>query len=115
MTITITFIRLRSLWHFFQLSRHGLHIMRQAKALPGNTGFRNTGFGYKHYTLSAWSDEATMRQFAYSDGPHKEAMKQSKKIAREIKTYTYQADTIPTWVEAKRLMEEKGRRYRILD
>ncbi len=114
MTIAITYIRLRSLWHFFQLSLHGLQIMRQAKSLTGNKGFQNTGFGYKHYTLSAWSDEAAMRQFAYSDGAHKEAMKQSRKIAKEIKTYTYQADAMPTWPEAKQLVEEKGKLYAVL-
>jgi hypothetical protein len=115
MTIAITYIRLRSLWHFFQLSWHGLLIMRQAKALSGNKGFQNTGFGYKHYTLTAWSDEEAMRQFAYSDGAHKEAMKSSRKIAREIKTYTYQADAMPEWKVAKQLVEEKGKVFRILD
>jgi hypothetical protein len=89
--------------------------MRQAKALSGKKGFQNTGLGYKHYTMSAWSDEAAMRQFAYSDGAQKEAMKQTRKIAREIKTYTYQADAMPTWREAKQLVKEKGRCFRILD
>lgn len=55
-----------------------------------------------------------MRQLAYSDGAHKAAMKQSRKIAKEIKTYTYQAGAMPTWPEAKLLVEEKGKLYAVL-
>lgn len=108
-TITITSIRLRSVWYFFKLSWWGLKIMRQAKALPGLVHFANTGFGYMHYTLSAWDNDDSMRHFAYANGAHKDAMKESRKMATEIKTYTYRSKELPDWKTAKQLVGEKGK------
>lgn len=108
-TISITSIRLRSVWYFFKLSWWGLKIMRQAQALPGLVHFANTGFGYTHYTMSAWDNEDSMRQFAYADGAHKAAMKESRKMATEIRTYTYRSKDLPDWKSAKRLVGEKGK------
>ncbi len=70
---------------------------------------QNTGFGYMHYTLSAWENEEAMRAFAYKGDLHLAAMKESRKLSTEIKTYTYQDDTVPDWKTAKRLVAEKGK------
>lgn len=112
MTLTITYIRLRSLWGFFRLSWFGLKISQQAKSNKGFVNMKNTGFGYHHYTLSVWETEADMKAFAYSEGTHKEAMKESKEISTEIRTYTYIGEQIPTWKEAKILVAEKGKTLR---
>lgn len=109
MTITLTSIRLKSLWHFFfLLSLHGFKIARQAKAQPGFRTLKNTGVGYWHYTCSAWSNEADMKNFM-RHGAHLQAMKVSAQLAQEIRTYTYEGEQLPTWKEAKRLLLKNGR------
>jgi hypothetical protein len=109
MIITITSLRLRSLWQFFRLSWFGFKIYQKAKGQKGNLLMHNTGFGYMHYTLSAWENEEAMRAFAYHGSIHTDAMKESRKLSTEIKTYTYQAEQVPDWKTAKRLVAEKGK------
>ncbi|MFN0204651.1 MAG: DUF3291 domain-containing protein [Bacteroidia bacterium] len=108
MIITITSIRLRSLWQFFKLSWNGLQITRQMQQQKGFIRMKNTGLGYMHYTLSAWESEADMKAFMRS-GAHAEAMKESANIATELATYTYEGDTLPEWKEAKQVIAEKGK------
>lgn len=108
MVIVITSLRLNRLWSFFKLASMALQITRQMKASPGLRDFRKTGVGKLHFTLSAWDDEDTMRRFARS-GAHLDSMKRSREIASEIRTYTYHADVLPAWPEAKRLLEERGK------
>ena len=69
---------------------------------------KNTGFGYWHYTLTVWESEQDMKNFARS-GEHAEAMKSSRKIATEVRSFTFEADEIPKWSEAKELLFSKGR------
>ena len=69
---------------------------------------KSTGFGYLHFTLSAWEMEENLKQFA-REGAHLDAMKKSSAIANEIRTYTYQSDQTPDWAEAKQLLSEKGK------
>ena len=109
MSITITYIRLNSLWKFFRLSWLGYKIMKQAQKQPGFIRMKNTGFGYMHYTLSAWENEAAMKAFAYKPGAHLDAMKESRRLASAIGTYTFQSEKLPDWEEARRLVDEKGR------
>lgn len=110
MIITITSLRLRNLWQFFRLSQWGLKMYRAGKEKKGNIAMKNTGFGYMHYTISAWEDEASMKAFAYQNAPHTEAMKDSRRLATEICTYTYQGDHLPDWKTAKKLLREHGRK-----
>jgi hypothetical protein len=111
MVITITSIKLQSAWYFFKLSWHGLHISLQCKKTPGFLHIKNTGFGYDHFTMSAWKNEADMKAFARS-GAHLTAMKQSAQLANEIRTYTFEGDKLPTWREAKELLKANGKLLR---
>ena len=108
MVITITSLELRHWWDFFKLSLWGLKIVRQTKTQKGFIEMKNTGFGYLHFTLSAWETEADVKNFARS-GAHLEAMKQSRKLATEIRIYTFRSDEIPDWKDAKRLLFERGK------
>jgi hypothetical protein len=108
MIITITSIKLKSAWFFFKLSWHGLHISLQCKKSPGFLHIKNTGFGYDHFTLSAWQREEDMKAFART-GAHLHAMKQSAKLANEIRTYTYEGEKLPSWKEAKGLLKDNGK------
>lgn len=108
MVVTVTSLRLKSMWLFFKLSWFGLQISRQAKTQPGFIKMKNMGFGYLHYTCSAWQDEISMKNFAKT-GAHLKAMKKSSTLATEIKTFTFQADKLPTWTEAKVMLTERGK------
>lgn len=108
MIVTLTSIRLKSVWYFFKLSWFGLKISQQAKRQVGFVKLKNTGFGYLHFTCSAWEHENAMKEFART-GAHLEAMKNSASLAEEIRTYTYQTDHLPSWKEAKVLLGEKGK------
>lgn len=108
MTVTITSIKLRKLWYFFILSYLGLKVQLGIKSNKGFIKMKNTGFGYLHYTLTAWESEEDMKNFARS-GEHLEAMKWSKKLATEVRAYTFQTNELPDWKQAKNLVFEKGR------
>ena len=110
MVITITSIKLRSLWKFFALSYYALQIVRQAKTQKGFLKLKSTGFGYLHYTLTGWETEEDLRVFAKS-GAHLQSMKRSHALATEIRTCTYHTthDSLPTWREARALLNEKGK------
>src|SRR6185436_15553150 len=108
MVVTVTSLELRSVWLFFKLSWFGLLISRQAKAQQGFVKMKNTGFGHLHYTMTAWDSEEDVKAFARS-GAHADAMKRSRTLAREIRTYTYAGNSLPAWPEAKRLLSEKGK------
>lgn len=108
MRVVLTSIQLRSVWQFFRLSNHGRKIQGQAKKSPGFVKMKNTGWGRLHYTMSIWQSEAEMKAFAKT-GAHLDAMKQSAKIAVEIRTYTYEADRLPEWQLAKELLRDKGK------
>ncbi len=108
MVITITSIRLKSWWRFFQLSMHGLKISQQLKSQKGFIKLKNTGFGYVHFTMSAWESEEDVKVF-YREGAHLAAMKRASIIATETRTFIYQAEKLPKWREAKQLLVEKGK------
>jgi heme-degrading monooxygenase HmoA len=108
MIIVVTYIALRSPWQFFTLTNHGRKIMGQLRGLKGHIGMKNTGWWRDHYTLSAWEDAESMKAFARS-GHHLAAMKQSAALSTRISTYSYEADKMPTWAEAKALVMQKGK------
>lgn len=108
MFVTVTSLKLKSVWLYFKLTYNAMHIVKQCKTETGFIKMKNTGFGYNHYTLSLWKTEENLKRFARS-GAHLIAMKMSRSIATEIRTYTYKADEMPAWREAKALLAEKGK------
>ena len=108
MFVTITSLKLKSVWGFFKLSWLGLKISNQAKKEQGFLAIKNTGLGYMHYTLTQWQTEDDLKRFAHS-GEHLNAMKGGGKLATRICTYTYATDRMPDWSSAKKLLHEKGK------
>lgn len=104
MKATITSIELKSPFDFFSLSMHALKITGQLKD-SGYVEFRKKGIWKKHYTMTLWPDENTMKNFA-TTGAHLDAMRNSKKIAREIRTLTIDATELPKWKEAMELLKQ---------
>lgn len=107
MKVTITSIELKSPFKFFPLSLYAWRILRQLKS-TGYVAMKKSGLGLKHYTMTLWENETELKSFA-SSGAHLEAMKKSRKIAKEIRTLTMDADALPDWPKAKTLLQEKGR------
>lgn len=107
MIVTITSIELKSPFKFFQLSFLAMHITNQLKASK-YVEFKNKGFWTKHYTMTLWRNEEDMKAFAHS-GSHLDAMKESRSIAKEIRTITFEANSLPKWKEAQILLKNKGR------
>lgn len=103
MIITVTSIKLRSVWYYFKLTMLAFKIVKQLKSEKGFIKMKNTGFGYDHYTLSVWQSTEDLKRFSRS-GAHAEAMKHTKHIAREVKTHTYNSDSLPNWKEVKKLL-----------
>ena len=60
--------------------------------------------------MTLWNNEEDMISFAKS-GAHLKAMKESSKIAKEIRPITIDSDIFPTWKEAKILLQ-KGKVYK---
>jgi hypothetical protein len=109
MVVTLTSLRLRSRWGFFRLSWNGLKISLQARKSPGFVAMKNTGSGFLHYTMSLWEGEKEAKAFAHS-GAHLEAMKAASSLATEIRIHTYEAGSLPSWSEAKALVDRQGRK-----
>lgn len=109
MKVTITSIELKGPLKFFALSSSALKILKQLKT-SNSVDFKKKGIWTKHYTMSLWNNEEEMRAFATS-GAHLEAMKTSKKIAKEIRTVTIEADKLPDWKTALSLLE-KGKVFK---
>jgi len=103
MIASITSIELNGPLKFFALSRSALKIIRQLRTTKC-VKFKKQGIWTKHYTMSLWNSEEEMVAFARM-GAHLEAMKRSKDIAKEIRIITIETEQLPSWKEAKRLLE----------
>jgi hypothetical protein len=108
MVVTITSLRLRNPFLYFKLTYLALGIVGQIRKQPGFLKMKNTGFGYMHFTLSAWESEKDLKAFAHS-GAHLQAMRESGNLATEIRIHTFPGERIPDWKEAKELVLEKGK------
>lgn len=110
MKVTITSIELKSPFHFFKLSYQALKIIQQLKS-TNYVEKKTVGFWTKHYTMTLWKEESDLKQFAKT-GSHLDAMKKGSSIAKEIRTFTYDADKLPGWKEAKEMLRERGKAVR---
>ncbi len=103
MKATITSIELKGPLKFFALSASAYGIIKQLKATKFKD-FKKRGIWTKHYTMTLWNNENELKEFAKS-GAHLDAMKKGKNIAKEIRTITIDADSLPSWDEAKKLLD----------
>lgn len=103
MKATITSIELKGPFKFFALSANALGIVKQLKATNCKQ-FKKRGFWTTHYTMTLWNNESELKEFAQS-GAHLAAMQKSKSLAKEIRTITIDTDALPSWKEAKSLLE----------
>ncbi len=82
---------------------------RQAQVANGNLYRAVKKVNGYQCTITAWESREVMLVFMRS-GAHLKAMKAFHKIATG-KTYGYEGDTIPTFDEAFKILQEKGKSY----
>lgn len=104
MKATITSIELKGPFKYFVLSSMAWSIMKQLKS-ANYVDFKKRGFWTKHYTMTLWSSEDDMKEFAFS-GAHKTAMLNSQRIAKEIRTITIDTNELPSWSTAMTLLKK---------
>lgn len=68
--------------------------------------------GNRASTMTAWTDRASMREFAYGDGLHTEVVEKDTTLI-DAKFYGGEFDPgdLPSWEEALDLLYEHGRHY----
>lgn len=71
--------QLKSLWHSPAFLMLAMRIWRQARRSPGLLGVSLRAYPLRgdFWTLSAWTDEAALQQFASTD-PHRTIMKRAR-------------------------------------
>ncbi len=107
--VSITGLRLRSVFHAPLFWLHAMPSYRAAERAAGALSVEAWQAGGVQYTLTFWESFAQMR--AYVRSPvHAKAVRVFDKIATG-ETYGCAADTLPSRVEAQRVLAEKGRSY----
>jgi hypothetical protein len=104
MKLTITSLELKGALKFFLFSAMAMKVIRQMKG-ANLIAFKKRGVWKKHYTMSLWHSEEVLKAFARS-GAHHEAMRNSKLVAKEIRTLTLDADKMPDWKTAMQMLEK---------
>eukprot|EP00546_Thalassionema_frauenfeldii_P012316 CAMPEP_0178925146 /NCGR_PEP_ID=MMETSP0786-20121207/17740_1 /TAXON_ID=186022 /ORGANISM="Thalassionema frauenfeldii, Strain CCMP 1798" /LENGTH=113 /DNA_ID=CAMNT_0020599975 /DNA_START=74 /DNA_END=411 /DNA_ORIENTATION=- len=112
MYVSITGLRLRSIWHYPQFGYHAMCSKQQAEKALGNLSTQTTSANGIQHTLTVWKDRDSMIKFMAS-GAHAKAMKITSDVASFIRVYGYETDKVPTWEEAIAIWAEKGRDHGI--
>ncbi len=107
MLVSLTSIKLRSPLQFLGFHYTVFQVLQKIKATQC-IGYKTTGGLLTHFTMTTWENETQMNSFSRNN-PHLTAMKRSVAIAKEIRVLTFEADTMPSWKTAKKLLYEKGR------
>jgi len=109
--ISVTRLRLRSVFYLPAFFWYAVPSMVQAKRAPGNlrTATRRQGATI-FWTLTAWEDEASMRSYMTS-GAHRQAMPKLAQWCDEASVVHWQQDSpaLPTWETAAQQMQHSGR------
>lgn len=74
---------------------HTLRALAQARRAPGNLHVAANRVGDIYHTLTAWTDEASMRAFLTA-GAHRRAMTDLRAMGSG-KTYGFVSETVPEW------------------
>ena len=82
---------------------------RQAAQSKGLISLATTSRNGIQHTLTAWESKSDMEAFKYS-GAHKRAIQVFRHFFTG-KTYRYESESLPSWDEALRLLDENGKDY----
>ena len=105
--VSVTGIRLHSIWRLPRFVRHTVPAMRQARSAPGNLFAQARRIDGVFHTLTVWTDQAAMRAFLTS-GAHLQAMRAMAGIGTGS-TLGYPAEAVPDWKDAYARWQSEGR------
>jgi hypothetical protein len=109
MYLSITGLKPKGIWGFIRFWTLAIPSFSEAKSAKGNLYCAVKKINGYNCTLSAWENRESMLSFM-RNGVHLKAMKAFHSIAIG-RTYGYESDTIPSWEEAYKLLESKGKNY----
>jgi hypothetical protein len=101
MIVTISHIKLKSPMKFLLLTWHAIRSAYQLRFNKACLHYKTSGLMMAHYTISLWTNAEELKKFSHS-GAHLDALKATKSLAKEIRTFTYEDDKLPNWEEAKK-------------
>lgn len=99
MFISITYIKVSSIWKVPMFMQHVGRINRQIARAKGVLAKRQKAGISRNYTITAWESKEAMMRFR-NNGAHLEAMKATRHISNEYGSFHYTADHLPGWKEA---------------
>ncbi|ULO07630.1 DUF3291 domain-containing protein [Paenibacillus sp. 19GGS1-52] len=111
MLISVTRVRVKSMWAFPYFI---YHIVRSTKQLNMAAGLLYSDLTRDSWrvgwTMSVWENKDRMLEYR-NHGNHAKAMRISRRIGDELEAVHWEAETIPSWEEAKiRLHQKYGRK-----
>jgi len=109
MYISLTGLKPKNFWRTLQFWSLAIPSFKQVQTAEGNLHYAVKNMEGHQCTITAWESREQMLAFMRS-GAHLKAMKAFHKIATG-RTYGYEAEKIPSWEEAYRLLQEKGKNY----
>jgi hypothetical protein len=99
MFISITYIKVSSIWKVPMFMQHVGRINRQIAGAEGVLAIRQKAGISRNYTITARESKEAMLRFR-NNGAHLEAMRATRHISDEYGSYHYTADHLPGWKEA---------------
>jgi hypothetical protein len=113
--ISVTRLRIRSVWFLPGFIFYALWSENQAKNAPGNLDIELLRCAKRTFWIkTAWQDEAAMRTFMMAM-PHRRAMGKLANWCDEASVvhWTQETADLPDWQEAHRRMATQGRRSKV--
>ncbi len=105
--VSITGLKLKSIFHWPQFAWLAIRSMNQAKQAKGNITAQARSVNGIQHTLSVWQSKAHMLAYLKA-GAHLQAMKNFRHMAGGS-TYGYDASTAPSWEEALEIWRKYGK------
>lgn len=107
MFISVTRLHLKGKRKLPAFIWHSVNSIRQSRKAEGLLYFSTDKEGWDTYwTLTVWENKTSMKEYR-NKGNHLKAMKVSRKIADELESINWEADSKPSWAECKRRLHNK--------
>jgi len=110
MIISITELRLRSVFQFPRFLKHSASSIQQAQQSKGNHLVKTKVGWLVGYTVTLWDDKESMLAFRNSHA-HLAAMKEMKIVSNKYRSTNFESDSVPNWDIVKSKLKELDYKY----
>jgi hypothetical protein len=113
--ISVTRLRIRSVWYLPLFFLHTLRATRQARAASGNRALQLLPDAQRTFwTCTLWTDLAAMRAYVAAGG-HRASMQRLAHWCDEASVVHWEQDSseLPDWTIAHQRMQQEGRASRL--